>query len=298
MKFGNPAVTFAYHLGLHCTDENRLVGALMKNGDALRARKIIVPRPRRYRKKVQELISAHRGDPMPDEDQRAFFDELVQGQEAVRVVLSHDDFLSMPQRALEYGRLYGKTHFRSTWLRYLFPENPCEFHFAIRNPATLIPAVLQLPRMPAYQSFMKGADPRELRWSAMIEALQENNPGCPVIVWCNEDTPLTWPTVLREVAGVDPGTAMEGELDLLQSIMTEAGFARMQAYLGTHPPANEAQRRRIFAAFLDKFVIEEELEETIDLPGWTPEMVEEISARYDADVDRIERMPGVRFIAT
>ena len=80
--------------------------------------------------------------------------------------------------------------------------------------------------------------------------------------------------------------------------MTEDGFRRMEAYLDSHKPPNEIQRRRVFAAFLDKFAITEQLEEDIDLPGWTPEFVEEVTACYDDDVYKIERMSGVNFIAT
>ncbi len=298
MKFGSPAITFVYHLGVHCTDENQLVRSLMKNGDDLNQRKVIIPRPRRYRSRISDVTSKYRGDPMSEEDQKELFDAILMGYPAERVVMSNDSFLCMPQAIFEYDRLYSKTDFRSTWLRYLFPENPCEFFMAIRNPATFLPAVLKLQNMPDYATFLKGADPREMRWRDVIEALQDNNPGCPITVWCNEDTPLIWPTVLREISDADPDIELKGELDLLQSIMTEDGFQRMQTYLSTHKPPSEIQRRRVFAAFLDKFAIDDALEEDIDLPGWTPELVDEITARYEDDVYEIERMSGVNFIAT
>ena len=55
MRIGSPAVTFAYHLGVHCTDENMLVRSLLRNGGDLNQRKIIVPRPRRYRNLLEEI---------------------------------------------------------------------------------------------------------------------------------------------------------------------------------------------------------------------------------------------------
>jgi len=298
MKFGSPAIKFVYHLGVHCTDENLLVRSLMKNGDDLNKRKIILPRPHRYRNLIADATKKYRGDPMSVGDQQDLFDAILMDYPAERVILSHDNFLVMPQRIFEYGNLYGKTSFRSTWLRYLFPENPCEFFIAIRNPATFVPAVMGLVETRDYADFVNGTDPREMRWSDVIAALKDNNPGCPITVWCNEDTPLIWPTVLREVSDADPDMVLDGELDVLQSIMTEDGFERMVSYLSTHKPQNEIQRRRVFAAFLDKFAIDGELEEDIDLPGWTPELVDEITARYEDDVYEIERMAGVNFIAT
>jgi len=152
--------------------------------------------------------------------------------------------------------------------------------------------------MPAYETFLGGADPRQLRWMPVITALQENNPGCAITVWCNEDTPLIWPALLREISDVGSEMAFTGELDVLRTIMQEDGFVRMQSYLSTHPPANEIQRRRVFAAFLDKFGLDEAMEEEVDLPGWTPELIDEITQSYEDEVYQIERMSGVNFIAT
>ena len=298
MRIGSPAVTFVYHLGMHCTDENMLVRSLMKNGDDLNKRKVIVPRPRRYRTLLSDVAEKYRGDPIPDSEQKELYDQLLMDYPAERVIFGHEDFLCPPQRIFEYKNLYGKGTFRSTWLRYIFPENPCEFFLAIRDPATFVPAAMRAVGTRDYAGYTKGVDPRDMRWSELIQQLQEANPDCPITVWCNEDTPLIWPTILCEISDADPDISLDGELDVLRSIMTEDGFKRMQSYLESHNPPNEIQRRRVFAAFLDKFAIEDQLEEDIDLPGWTPEFVDEITARYDDDVYKIERMPGVNFIAT
>lgn len=298
MKFGSPAITFVYHVGAHCTDENLLVKSLLRNGTDLQKYNVIVPRPRRYRTKIADVTAQHRGDPMPEDEQQELFQTILMGYPAERVILSYDNFLCMPQKIFEYQKLYSKTHFRSTWLRYLFPENPCEFFLGIRNPASFVPAVLQLPNMPDQAKFLNGTDPREMRWSEVIASLQENNPGCPITVWCNEDTPLIWPTLLHEITDVGPEMTFTGELDILRTIMRPEGFERLEKYLASHKPQNEIQRRRVFAAFLDKFAIDDALEEDVDLPGWTPELIDEITQRYEDDVYRIERMSGVNFIAT
>ncbi|MEL7115232.1 MAG: hypothetical protein AAGP08_06495 [Pseudomonadota bacterium] len=298
MQIGSPAVTFVYHLGVHCTDENMLVRSLLRNGRELNTHKIIVPRPRRYRGLIGEVTQHYRGDPMPDHEQKDLFDKLMMGYEAERVIFSNEDFLCPVQKVFEFRNLYGKARYRTTWLRYLYPENPCEFFLAICNPATFVPAAMRRAGSRDYGGYTKGVDPRDMRWSEVISQIQDNNPDCPITVWCNEDTPLIWPTILREISDADPDMALHGEYDVLRSIMSEDGFARMETYLASHPPPNEIQRRRVFAAFLDKFALEDQLEEDIDLPGWTPEYVDEVTALYDDDVYKIERMSGVNFIAT
>ncbi|MCG6901884.1 MAG: hypothetical protein LJE68_04310 [Rhodobacter sp.] len=298
MKFGSPAINFVYHIGAHCTDENLLLRSLMRNGDDLNKRNIIVPRPRRYRGLIGEFTARYRGEAIPDDEQQNLFDALLMGYPAERVVLCHENFLCTPQKIFEDGRLYARAPLHSGWLRNLFPENPCEFFLSIRNPATFVPAALKIDAMPDYATFLNGANLAELRWSEVIAGLRDGNPGCPITVWCNEDTPLIWPTVLREISDADPDITLDGEMDLLRAIMSEDGFKRMETYLATHKPPTEIQRRRVFAAFLDKFVLDEAVEEDIDLDGWTPELVDEITARYEDDVYEIERMPGVNFIAT
>jgi hypothetical protein len=59
---------------------------------------------------------------------------------------------------------------------------------------------------------------------------------------------------------------------------------------------NEIQRRRVLGAFLDKYAIDEQVEEVLDLPGWPPELVEALTAAYDDDMIEIARMPGVTLL--
>lgn len=99
------------------------------------------------------------------------------------------------------------------------------------------------------------------------------------------------------MAGLDPNASFKGEFALLEEIMTSAGMKRFETYLASHPGMTETQKRRVISAFLDKFVKDEEIEEELDLPGWTEELVETLSEAYDEDVYEIERIRGVNFIA-
>ncbi len=58
----------------------------------------------------------------------------------------------------------------------------------------------------------------------------------------------------------------------------------------------EGQRRRVIGAFLDKYAIEDEIVEELDLPGWSDELVEQMTEIYEADIDHIADIPGVRMI--
>ena len=95
----------------------------------------------------------------------------------------------------------------------------------------------------------------------------------------------------------DDNVRLMGGLDVVRRLMQPEGMKRLRAYLASHPPKTEIQRRRILSAFLDKYAIAEEVEEEIDLPGWTEDTVAELTQKYEADLDEIARLPGVNFIA-
>ena len=115
-------------------------------------------------------------------------------------------------------------------------------------------------------------------------------------VWANEDTPLIWGQLIRELSGIDPTTPISGGFDLLTEIMSKPGMRRLRAYLKANPPQTELQKRRIMAAFLDKYAMEDAIEEELDLPGWTDDTVAYMTEQYEDDLFTIERMPGVNMI--
>ncbi len=135
-----------------------------------------------------------------------------------------------------------------------------------------------------------------LRWSDMVQRIRDNAPDVPLTIWCNEDTPLIWAQIIRDMAGLDHGTKFTGGFSLLSEIMSKEGMKRFRSYLHQYPEMTEMQKRRVIAAFLDKYAIEDAVEEELDLPGWTEELVEQLTELYDEDVFAIQRIPGVQFI--
>ena len=288
----------AFHMGAHCTDEDRLIKSLLKNKGILAEEGVIIPGPSRFRSVLSDVISKLRGGKASQETQDVMLEAITDVDDAERLVLSFDNFLGSSKRALEKGELYHLAADKAMRLRNLFPDNPVEFFIGIRDLATFIPALYERDGNGDFRAFMQGVDPLDLHWVDMIESIREALPECPVTVWCNEDTPLLWPQIVREVAGVDPQLRMKGGFDILGEIMAKEGILRLRSYLGEHPPQNEIQRRRILAAFLDKYALEEAVEEELDLPGWTHSLTEELTANYDDDVLDISRLSGVNMLTT
>ena len=288
----------AIHLGAHCTDEDRLLKTLLQNKGRFAKDCISIPGPGRYRMTMVRAAQKLRGAQASDESRDVLLETIVDDDSAQRVVLTYENFICVPGRVFENGILYDKAGYKPLWLRQLFPGLQVEFFLGIRNPATFIPAVFNHPgqEIKKFEDFLDGVDLDQIRWSDVILSIRETNPDCPLTVWCNEDTPLIWPQVIQEVSGHDPDTQVNGEFAVLGKIMKREGMQRLRTYLGTHPPQNEIQRRRILVAFLDKYALADEVEEELDVPGWTETLVHTLTQNYEDDLDEIGRMAGVNFI--
>ncbi|MCC6007823.1 MAG: hypothetical protein JJU40_09105 [Rhodobacteraceae bacterium] len=285
-----------YHMGAHCTDEGQLLRCLLANRTALAEEGIEIAEPSRYRPIIGETLNALRGAPAGEEVQQTMLDAILAQDAPKRVVLSHDAYLGIPARVLENGRFYPVAPSKTAALRNLFPSHDVFFAMGLRNPATFLPALFQKMGSVSVEDFAALIDPMSIRWSDMLRGIRAQNPGTPLLVWCNEDTPLLWHEIVRMVSGHPAGMALRGRDDYLGRIMTEEGMRRMADYMESHPPGSEAQRRRVVSAFLDKFARPDQIEMEIDMPGWTEDYVEELSERYEEDLFTIEKLPGVTLL--
>ena len=284
-----------YHLGAHCTDEERLLRCLLKNRGALAAEGIVIPGPAKYRTLMRDTAMTLKGQAATQDTQDLVLDQITSESDAERLILSWDNFLGYAQGAVRRG-IYSAGAERMRAFRQIFPEMQAEFFIAIRNPATFVPAVFQKQHSRAYDEFMDGVEVETLRWSVLIEALRDANPGVPITVWCDEDTPLLWPEVLQAVSGHSDAITLTDTDDLLAAIMSADGMQRMTGYMASHPPQNTSQRHRVVSAFLDKFALPDQIDVEIEMEGWTPDLVERMTGAYDQDVAKIIAMDGVTFL--
>ncbi|MDA5094214.1 hypothetical protein O2N63_08940 [Aliiroseovarius sp. KMU-50] len=286
----------SFQIGSHCTDDDQLLRSLLKNAGVLAQEGVCVPGPNRYRRMLADVLNKLDGEKADLDTQEMLIEHFVDLDDAERIVFGHDNFLGAPFRALEGGALYPLAQRNTRRIRNLFNKHQVEFFMGMRDIATLIPALASKVPEDQLSKLLEDVNPRTLFWSDTIYSIREANPDTPITVWCNEDTPLIWPEVMHEIAGLDPQIRLKGGLDILMKIMAREGMKRLRAYMHTHPIHSEIQRRRVLSAFLDKFALEEEIEEEITLPGWTEELMDELSRAYDDDMHEIKSIPGVTLL--
>jgi hypothetical protein len=271
--------------------------SLLRNQDMLRQRGVAIPGPGRYRPLLRDTLNAMHRQPASPEAREVLLDAILDDASAERVILSNPNFFRTAGTALQAGRLYPDAAVRMNHMAALFPEDEIEIFLALRNPATFLPILYDVALDRSDEGFWGEADVLDVRWSDLIEDIRQAVPDMPVTVWCNEDAPLIWARIIREMAGLEAGEKIVGGFDLLATIMHKEGMQRFRAYIDSRPEMTESQKHRVMIAFLDKFALDDEVEEELDMPDWTEELVEEITTAYDEDIQRIEAMPGVKVLS-
>ncbi|MDO6588209.1 hypothetical protein Q4543_22175 [Salipiger sp. 1_MG-2023] len=283
------------HLGAHCTDEDRLLRGLLRNVGEFRKEGVAIPGPGRYRRLLSEAVhELGARDPGADAREVLLDTMLDDDPDTVRrLVLSHENLLSVPKLILSGGTLYRKLEDRLDAMHRLFPGDEIEVFVGMRDFASFLPAAWRASPQDSFEVFLHGLDPMQLRWSDSIARIAAKG---PVTCWCNEDTPLIWGSIMREMAGVAPDRKITGSFDMLSEIINPEGMRRFRAFLKENPSVNEAQKRRVMAAFFDKYALEEAVEEELDLPGWDAAYIDMLTELYDDDVRQIAGMAGVTLL--
>lgn len=285
------------HAGAHMTDEDRLIKCLAANRELLAERGTHVPSPTRYRKLLRDMLHAAADTGLSPDAREVAHDAIVDDDTADRIILSNHGFFGTPRMAASGGVLYSAADARMAAFHQIFAGDQIELFLAIRNPAAFLPAMFNDAPQSTMDDYLNGADPTTVRWSELIGRLRHAFPEMPITVWCNEDTPLIWGQIIREIAWLDPNTEFKGEFSLLFDIMSKPGLARFRSYMNAHPGMTEAQKRRVIVAFLDKFAEETAIEEELDVSGWTEDLIDRLTELYDADMYEIQRIPGINMIS-
>lgn len=284
-----------YHLGVHCTDEDRLLRCLLKSRSLLAQEGIAVPGPKRYRILMRDAAAQLRGKPASAQTQAMLLDQILDEDGADRMILGWDQFMGLARNAAR-GAFYPSAGERMHSFVQLFPEAETEFHLAICNPAAFLPAVMAREALPQLSDLTGGADPRQLRWSDTVADLRRANPGVPVTVWCDEDAPLLWPEILRTVAGCSDDLPLLDGHERIVDLLRPEGVAAMEAALVALPVGAGRARREVMADHLARFARPGAMYVVVEAAGIDAALAADLTAAYDTDVARIAAIPGVRLL--
>lgn len=284
------------HAGVHETEEDRLIKTLLRNADVAAGRGTAIPGPSKYRMLLNDCIDAALEGGTSPQSGDLLWDAILDQDHPKRVVLSSSHFFGAPRQAMDMYGFYPDAEKRMGVLQQLFPQDRLEFHLALRDPASFLPALLKGTEPHRRVKVLESCDPLSLRWSNLLLRLRIALPDIPITVWAYEDMPLIWGQIIRGMLGLDDHERISGGMDLMAAIMSGEGMKRLRTYLHEHRDMGEAHKQRVFAAFLSKYAIEEAIEEEVDLPGWTEALMAELTRLYERDLEEIANMPDVTLL--
>lgn len=285
------------HAGSHETEEDRLLKTLLLNKEAAGKRGTAVPGPGKYRYLLGDCVDAVLEGRAAAQESSLLWDAILEQEEADRVILSNPHFFGAPRHAIGNYGFYPEAEMRMGALKQLFRDDQLEIQIGLRDPGSFLPSLLKGLQPQRTSQILSDCDPLSLRWSNLLLRLRTALPDVPITVWAYEEMPLLWAEILRSLLGFEEGERLIGGMDLLSAIMSGEGMKRLRAYLHEHREMTEEQKHRVIAAFLDKYAIEDAIEEEVDLPGWTDALIEELSRLYDADLEHIGAIPGVTVLS-
>ena len=287
----------AFYLGTHGTEPERTVRALMDNRGWMLEHGIEPIPPSRHRGLLEEALAALSGGPATPEMEDVLLDSILDSDAPERIIISQPALIGVPARCLSEPGFFAAAGPKMVAAANLFPAAEAEFFMALRNPATLIPFLLDKIDPNRTEQLMGGRNPETMRWAPAVRQMLQSIGRRRLVLWCHEDTPLIWPDVLRRIAGIPADVPLRAGLSALADVLTDDGMTELRAALKSAPRLTIDSRRDIFSDVLGRHARPDAIEATITTPGWTQDRVDRMTAAYDEDVAEIAALPGVEFIA-
>lgn len=283
----------AFHLGVHGTDDGKVVECLAANAAVLRKHKVELSPGHVNEPILNEALGALKGGSASPEMEEVIEDALLENDDTRRLVISRANLLGPPRRLLENGGILIRAEQTLRALAGLMPRGQVEFFIAIKNPATMAPDVLQRMTM-STDALLANLQPSQLRWAPTMQRLVQAVAPHRLVVWCNEDTPLLFPDIVREIADLPTDTVLASDNLVAEQLLTGEG----KALLGKVDQSDRgvAARRGATAAILAEHHDPSVIKAQVQVLDWDQDVIDALTAAYDADVAEIAALPGVEFI--
>ncbi|AUH64440.1 hypothetical protein [Paracoccus zhejiangensis] len=285
-----------YHMRVHGTDDDRMVKSLLMNRDWLHQNDTEVLTPNRLRGVLDESLAALQGGSATPAMEQIMLDAILESDHPERVICSIPGFIGAMSKVVAPEGLYPAAPARMAAMANLFPSSETEFFLALKNPVTLLQALYTLTPGRSYDQVMQGIDLSTLRWAPTVRRMVQSLQGRRLVLWRNEDGPLVWPEIVRLVAQMPIEAPLKEGLAPVYDLLSDAGRDSLAKAMAERDQLSIAARRDLCIAHLAQHALSGRVEEIVTLPGWTQEMVDEMTRQYHADIAEIAVLPGVEFL--
>ncbi len=284
------------HAGVAFSDNDRLIETLMANASVLNQHRVIpldLAQGRQFVKVGSDSMTT--GVPLP-EVLIGLNEVLPDRNTCDRVVLSSDKVFGPRRAAILHGQFYPNAAERIAFLDRVLEADQIELCFALVNPASFISKLLMSLPEERRKAVLGNTDLSSLNWLSMVQDLRERAPNVQITLWANEDTPLIWGDILRTLARLPDKAALQHEYAFLASVLTDAGRAELTQLLEQIAWQDRDMLRESLTHLFDEHADPAQIEEELEIPGWTSDIVSAFSEIYEQDLAALRAMPGVRVL--
>ncbi len=286
----------AIHAGAAFTDEGRLMKLLKANAHIIDSYNGAVWGFRAYKKLFRPLLNAPQDQTVAATTRNAF-EELTSKKTGLeRAVLSGVEYLGETPTTITDGQFYPMAGQRLAALEQFFDPDTVELFIGLRNPGSFISRVLMAMPQTDRQNLLDSTDLSGLTWMHLIDDIRDLAPGVQITFWCNEDTPLIWGDIVRLVAGLPEDAPLIDEYAFLSSLVSDLGKHEIQLLAKDSAHEDRPTQRAALAEVFRKHALSEEIEEELDIPGWSADVADAFTELYEQDVAHLQDMQGIHFL--
>lgn len=288
----------AIHTGVHQTECDVLSKALLRNRDNLQKKGVVIPGPGKYRRLFSQMLNAMEHAPPVQETREVLLDNLLDNYSGHvdRLVLSHENFFSVPKIAFEGRQIYRKAENRLKMFEEIFRNDTLEIFISIRNPATFLSALLTSTPHENLAQLMYGLEPADLLWSKFAERVSMAVPNVPLHIWCYEDSPFILGKLIRKLTTIEQDCEIIGAYSRFSKLLSQEGEEKFREVISSGSVYTEKEKQDLMVMYFEKYALAEEVYCELDVSNWTQELIEELTQQYDQDLMNIEQLPNVSMI--
>lgn len=286
----------AIHAGAAFTDEGRVLSSLKKNSATLSATGVKFFGWRRYNRIFKPAFDKIEAEAVHLTSYQNLKAILPTGPDTRRAIFCSGKFAGDPADALKDGQLYPQAGRRMALLEQVYSDHQVELLMGLRNPGSLVPKLLMSLTEEAREDIVRNTDLSCLSWIGMIEDIRDLAPSVQITLWSDEDTPFIWGDVIRALSNLDEDVVLADEYELLTSLLDDTGREKVLELTGRDTQLGKSDLNNMLAQIFEDHAQPEKVEEELDMPGWSTEIVEAFSELYEQDLERLSTMPGVRVL--
>ena len=290
----------SFFLGGQRAGISHVYDRLMKNKRLLRKHKIHVVDADEARRAISGAVTAFNNH-KPVETIRESFMAAIEADSGKykSVIVISDGVSGQVQKPMAGDTFYALAKKRSEMLgKILFPLKP-KYFLGIRNPATFIPsaygATLQNGAVLSFEEFIEPASVRDLAWSNTVERIIPEIADKALYLWRVEDYEFVWRDVIVAMSGLSDPDALTQNPKPLNSGLSLAGADALYSFHTENPGIGAKELQKA----IDKIRKDHPSGEAppADHPIWTPELIDDLTYRYEDDWYYIERLEEVNAIS-